>query len=300
MSDIYIRDLENDLTYDSSTGGYVLTSSIVTEYTLTIIPTPSDATVTLTAEGYTQSGNSITVPEGLTVTYSVVRLGYVQKSDSVVVDSDITLNITLDSEEVDPIDESTTVKELEVNSTVYDIVGKGILDQNSKTTQTKWVGTKAEYDALGVYADYCTYIITDDSVDSNTDSIGTIAEEINTLKGYDYVVDWQVPTSANDYTWYRKYKSGWVEQGGQITTTTSTASASGNTTITFPQEFANTGYYFNMAGMISNSSETVRILQFGITSKTTTTINGNAAYISSGGESYRANVATWQAAGMAA
>lgn len=30
----------------------------------------------------------------------------------------------------------------------------------------------------------------------------------------DYVVAFQAPTAANNYTWYRKYKSGWVEQGG--------------------------------------------------------------------------------------
>lgn len=29
----------------------------------------------------------------------------------------------------------------------------------------------------------------------------------------DYVVESQMPTSSNNYTWYRKYKSGWVEQG---------------------------------------------------------------------------------------
>lgn len=32
--------------------------------------------------------------------------------------------------------------------------------------------------------------------------------------GIDTVVDYQAPTVENDYTWYRKYKSGWVEQGG--------------------------------------------------------------------------------------
>lgn len=29
----------------------------------------------------------------------------------------------------------------------------------------------------------------------------------------DFVVDFQRPTVQNNYTWYRKYKSGWVEQG---------------------------------------------------------------------------------------
>lgn len=29
----------------------------------------------------------------------------------------------------------------------------------------------------------------------------------------DTVVEWQAPTAENNYTWYRKYRSGWVEQG---------------------------------------------------------------------------------------
>lgn len=32
----------------------------------------------------------------------------------------------------------------------------------------------------------------------------------------DYVIASQNPTAENGYTWYRKYKSGWVEQGGRI------------------------------------------------------------------------------------
>ena len=36
----------------------------------------------------------------------------------------------------------------------------------------------------------------------------------NIPTNYDYVVESQEPTAENGYTWYRKYKSGWVEQGG--------------------------------------------------------------------------------------
>lgn len=32
----------------------------------------------------------------------------------------------------------------------------------------------------------------------------------------DYVVETQQPNAANGYTWYRKYKSGWVEQGSYL------------------------------------------------------------------------------------
>jgi len=37
-----------------------------------------------------------------------------------------------------------------------------------------------------------------------------IMQTVNTR----YVVASQEPTAQNDYTWYRKYSDGWVEQGG--------------------------------------------------------------------------------------
>lgn len=221
MSDVYNRDPENDLTYNSGTGSYVLNSSLL---------------------------------------------------------------------DPDPIDESTTVKELAVNSTVYDIVGKGILDQNSKTTQIKWVGTKAEYDALGVYADYCTYIITDDSTDSRVDEVGAIAEEVNTLKSYDYVVDWQIPTSANGYMWYRKYKSGWVEQGGVFDAPNNTAGV--EKTITLPLPMTNDKYTITIG--VRNTTNDYNVYLF-VATKTSTTIT------------FKCNIANtaladqnWQVSGMSA
>ena len=56
-------------------------------------------------------------------------------------------------------------------------------------------------------------------------NIGAITETLNdkldrdlrnvdTTTGADVVIDYQEPTAENGYTWYRKYKSGWVEQGG--------------------------------------------------------------------------------------
>lgn len=36
---------------------------------------------------------------------------------------------------------------------------------------------------------------------------------VDTTAKADAVIGYQEPTSANNYTWYRKYKSGWVEQG---------------------------------------------------------------------------------------
>ena len=39
---------------------------------------------------------------------------------------------------------------------------------------------------------------------------------VDTTAKADAVIDFQVPTAENGYTWYRKYKSGWVEQGGKF------------------------------------------------------------------------------------
>lgn len=49
----------------------------------------------------------------------------------------------------------------------------------------------------------------------------------------DYVVEWQTPTAENNYTWYRLYKSGWVEQGGLTNS---------NSTYILPIEMADTNY----------------------------------------------------------
>ena len=39
---------------------------------------------------------------------------------------------------------------------------------------------------------------------------------VDTVSGGDAVIEYQVPTASNNYTWYRKYRSGWVEQGGVV------------------------------------------------------------------------------------
>lgn len=56
----------------------------------------------------------------------------------------------------------------------------------------------------------------------------------------DSVVAYQLPTSANGYTWYRKYASGWVEQGGQISA--STYSNATTSTVTLPVSMSTARY----------------------------------------------------------
>lgn len=54
--------------------------------------------------------------------------------------------------------------------------------------------------------------------------IDNIATELNACYGH-RVVEFQLPTADNNYTWYRKYADGWVEQGGKTTQATTAQQA---------------------------------------------------------------------------
>ena len=68
--------------------------------------------------------------------------------------------------------------------------------------------------------------------------VTTNTGDITTLKGYDYVVESQTPTAENNYTWYRKYKSGWVEQGQKSIALNNSVV----TTVTLPITMADDNY----------------------------------------------------------
>ena len=67
-----------------------------TMYTFTINPTPSNATVTLTATGYAQSGNSIEVPSGTSVAWKVSASGYTEQNGTEIIKSTLSKSIILD------------------------------------------------------------------------------------------------------------------------------------------------------------------------------------------------------------
>lgn len=75
---------------------------------------------------------------------------------------------------------------------------------------------------------------------------GTQLAKQSSLDSADYVIESQMPTEENGYTWYRKYKSGWLEQGGTIT-----LQLEGRVTslpkIIFPKPMKNTNYHISTA-----------------------------------------------------
>lgn len=64
----------------------------------------------------------------------------------------------------------------------------------------------------------------------------------------DYVVESQLPTAENNYTWYRKYASGWVEQGGTWSGNTSCAQGfDASISVNLPISMSDDKYHANAA-----------------------------------------------------
>lgn len=86
---------------NASYHGYMYIKFLGNMVTYTITPTPSDATVTLTASGYTQQGNSITVLSGTTITWSVSKAGYVGAAGTATISADKNQSVVLSQADPD-------------------------------------------------------------------------------------------------------------------------------------------------------------------------------------------------------
>lgn len=173
------------------------------------------------------------------------------------------------------IDETTIV----FNSD-NEIQAVAVVDQNTGIVKT-WTGTAAEYDAIVTKDPDTEYIIIDDIGDSAT-IIGQITEDVNELKAHE-VIEFQAPTAENNYTWYRKYADGWVEQGGE------TAATTGTETVILPVEMQDTHYTITCSAKVGNKFASV-------TAYTTTDIQ--LIYYAASGSA--AAPLCWYVCGMAA
>lgn len=102
------------------------------------------------------------------------------------------------------------------------------------------------------------------------------------------VIAFQEPTAANNYTWYRKYADGWVEQGGIKTNNNGS-----DTTVNLPVAMAN-NYY--TAQLTPSGSQSLGLqVWYGIIAKTTTSFTFKLD-----GSSGDSQYGDWQVSGMAA
>lgn len=116
------------------------------------------------------------------------------------------------------------------------------------------------------------------------------ADSVPDMSGADYVVAWQSPSAENNYTWYRKYKSGWVEQGGYTN----------SSTVTLPLAMADTQYNIQITGDAKSTNNNVYI--FGCQSRTTTGFSMLGNVVNGSSQSSTANGAQryWFVCGFSA
>lgn len=99
-------------------------------FLFTIIPSPADATVTLTATGYTQVGNTISVPAGTQVSWSVSKSGIPTQTGTETITEPKTIYVTIGYPRGTVLFESSTPGTYNINvlypCTVHvDVVGGG-------------------------------------------------------------------------------------------------------------------------------------------------------------------------------
>lgn len=129
------------------------------------------------------------------------------------------------------------------------------------------------------------------------DKMDRDANNIESPKLPIFLVDVQYPTAENNYTWYRLYSDGWIEQGGRTTTFTNTANGtSDNKTVSLPIVMLDSNYTTTTARAGGGSGWSYRELD--ISGKTTTgfTIDEWTNAAASGTTCY----AEWQVSGIAA
>lgn len=142
--------------------------------------------------------------------------------------------------------------------------------------------TGASADATDIVSQRrCMVQLATSASDEAVETCTGVLADVAALK-YDYVVDFQAPTAANNNTWYRKYKSGWVEQGG--------IKEAGTTTINFPVAMANTDYWYITKGNYNNTQGSYASSADCVLTKNTTNM-----VLSTGGLSV-----CWEVKGMAA
>lgn len=173
--------------------------------------------------------------------------------------------------------------------------------QRALTNNAKWIasGYAAEsvYASAGVRLEY--YYVGNFEQSAVEQTAGLNAEMfnnkadrnlLNTTDNVDIVVESQLPTAENGYTWYRKYKSGWVEQGGLST----------SQTVTLPVEMADTSYGIQLTGSCSSANNNITVHGWRDLTTTGFTTQGNVVNNASQSAGSNTSSKRWYVCGMSA
>ena len=121
------------------------------------------------------------------------------------------------------------VREISANNTVYDIVGKGVDDQNDHTNTLKmWSGTLAEYQQITTPDASTVYIIEDEVIQTST-------EVLFDFKFCDHIISNVCWANADNFGWIDgdRYTSAYQHLVDDITGVSPAQETIGSYTITY-------------------------------------------------------------------
>jgi hypothetical protein len=136
-------------------------------------------------------------------------------------------------------------------------------------------------------------------------NVGAITEALNSKvdlvngvpqDAVDYVVAMQRPTADNNYTWYRKYKSGWVEQGGVQ------EMSGGENTVSLLVPMANDQYLINIRQRATKNASNTESPNKNTVGNFAAVINSmtTSSFVARGSTELNVYCFYWQVSGMAA
>lgn len=167
-------------------------------------------------------------------------------------------------------------------------------------------GTKRANGQYGVYMQAgnvgALFVLTDGSntyVSAPTPNANANNTQLATTAwcmGHGILIASQTPSSSNNYTWYRKYSDGWVEQGGIATIPSRTNIGSSSLNKTFPVAMTDTNY----TCQISFQSGGTYYANCTLTFLNKTTTGADLAFYFNGSGTTAAFVVGWQVSGVAA
>lgn len=272
-------------------------------------PTITGAATTITTNNLTAARAVVTDANGKVAVSTVTstELGYLQGTTSSV---QTQINNKANTADLATVATSGSYNDLSDKPTIPDGDNSTITLNNSNKLQTvatinanntvgatnpiyDWVGTLAEYQTQNIetlHPDWVCYITDDFSAQTYDAYSKGQSDNLFVTKGHQ-VIEFQEPTAANNYTWYKKYADGWVEQGGYVT---------GTQNVSLPITMADTNYQIQLTSKCITSNNNVYVS--GYRNQTTTGFikQTNVVNNASGSAADNNTGACWYVYGMAA
>ena len=257
---------------------------------------PGDLATVATSGSYNDLSNKPTIPTVGNGTITIIQGGVNKGTFTTNQSGNTTIALDAGGGSIGNVDNLTITAN--ANQEIQTVA---TINANTATGATNpiydWVGTLAEYNAQNIetlHPDWICFITDDESGGASVytkTEVDTIANgKVNV--GHQ-VIAFQAPAPANNYTWYRKYADGWVEQGGRQSGTLSGKVFS----ITLPVPMANSAYYVSLLPSLG-SQDTGNYYCRSIDSSTETQMK-YFVYLN-GSVTTNNPMVIWQVSGMAA